>query len=69
MIVYCRLQISKSYRKTSRTRQLITKVEKVVTMVQEWLEGEDKLPSKAVGYGFVILVGIFMLCQVVRVWN
>ena len=61
----CRLQVL-TYRKASRTRQLVVKVERMVTVVQEWLEGEDKLPSKAVGYGIVALTFLYMFGQIVR---
>jgi len=47
-------------------KQLARRADMAVTAVQEWLEGEDKLPSKAVGYGIVILIGIFMLGQIAR---
>ena len=60
------LVVYKSYRRTSLTKRLVVKLERIVTRTQEWLEGEDKLPSKAVGYGVVILTGIFMLGQIVR---
>ena len=51
------------------TKQLVRRVDIGVTAVQEWLEGEDKLASKVVGYGVVVLAGIFMLGQVMRCLN
>ena len=53
-------------RRPCLTKQLARRVDVVITRVQEWLEGEDKPTAEAVGYGIVILAGIFMLCQVVR---
>jgi len=64
--MYCRLQISKSYRKASLIKQLVSKVDRLVTVTQEWLESEDKLPSKVVGHGVIVMALLFMVGQVVR---
>jgi len=61
----CRLQVL-TYRKASRTRQLVVKVERMVTVVQEWLEGEEKLPSKVAGYVVVAVAFLYLIGQVVR---
>jgi len=47
-------------------RQLARRVDMAFTAIQEWFEGEDKLVSKAVGYGVVILAGVYMVGQIVR---
>jgi len=65
-LMYCRLQIRRSYRKASRTKQLVIELERVVTRTQEWMEGGDKLPSKAAGYGFIALTFLYMVGQAVR---
>jgi len=65
MIVHCLLRL-RSFGKVSLTRKLVVEVERMVTVVQEWLEGEDKLPSKAVGYGIVALTFLYMFGQIVR---
>jgi len=53
-------------RRPCLTKQLTRRVDMAITCVQEWLEGEDKLPSKASGYGFIALTFLYMVGQVVR---
>lgn len=64
--MHCRLQIRRSYRKASLIKQFVSSVERVVTWVQEWLEGENKLPSKVFGYVVIAVTFLYMVGQVVR---
>jgi len=63
--MYYRWQV-RGYRKASLTRQLVRRFERVVTVVQEWLEGEDNPAAEILGYGFVALTFLYMVGQVVR---
>ena len=55
-------------RRPCLAKQLVRRIDTAVTRAQEWLEGEDKLTSKVVGYGVVAVTFLYMVGQVVR-WS
>jgi len=69
ILMHCRLQIRRSYQKASLTKQLVSRVNRFITLTQEWLEGEDKPSSKAVGYGVVAVAFLYLIGQVVRAFE
>lgn len=65
-----RIQVSTGTRRVTRraslAKQLTRSFDQIITGIQEWLESEDKLSDKAMGYGLLVLTGIFLVGQIVR---
>lgn len=60
------LGVRRYARRLSLTKLFARRVDAGITRVQEWLEGEDEFPTKTIGYGILILTGIFLVGQLMR---
>ena len=59
-------KVYRSYRKASLVKQLVVKLERIITVAQEWLENKDRPIDLILGYGFVVMAFLFMVGQIVR---
>ncbi|WP_066639218.1 aspartyl-phosphate phosphatase Spo0E family protein [Desulfolucanica intricata] len=50
----------------SLVEKLSGKSEQFIDRMQEWLESKDSLPAVVVGYGIIILTGIYLVSQILK---